>query len=280
MCRIEVLQIIDPAYSWYNQDPSCQWKGGEFFSSEIKKAVRLGGYSNVVFIGDSMGGAAALRFSGLADYVLAFTPQIDVEKYEAVKRLDFTAERRREFKRRIVGEVERAEGFIEVHYGGECAEDARQVGLLGGGAIGTNRRIVIEKFDQHTLSIDLKKKGLLKGIVRAFLLRSLGQAPDLLTVGAKVAVFYDYYHVGRVEEVDGAQGKVLVRYKKAGDEYWETYPPAGGEIRGEGGGGRAEGGREGEGKRKQTSLTLTPTPTVCYFPPPSSPFQATPRGKT
>jgi hypothetical protein len=86
-----------------------------------------------------MGGAAALRFSHLANYVLAFTPQIDVEKYEAVKRLDFDVPKRRAFKDKIVHNVALSKGFIEVHYGAQCLEDVRQVALLeGGGGEGTD----------------------------------------------------------------------------------------------------------------------------------------------
>lgn len=78
-------------------------------------------------------------------------------------------------------------------------------------------KIVGHKFDQHTLSIHLKKEGLLAGVVRAFLARALGQPTDLLEKGTKVGVWYDYYHVGEVVDVDEGQGKVLVKYKREGD---------------------------------------------------------------
>ena len=123
--RVDVVHAMDPAYSWYNQDPECRWEGGDFFEKEIKKMVYAGSYKNVVFIGDSMGGAAALRLSHLANFTLAFTPQIDVEHYEAVKRLDFTVERRRDFKRKIIESVGGAKGYIEIHYGQDCLEDGR-----------------------------------------------------------------------------------------------------------------------------------------------------------
>ena len=105
----------------------------------------------------------------------------------------------------------------------------RQVALLEGARIGSNRKCVQHKnVDVHTLSVELKKKGLLAGVVRAFLNRSLGQAQDLLQVGSKVGVYYDYYHVGEVTDVDEGEGKVYVKYKREGESYWETFPPVGG----------------------------------------------------
>lgn len=90
-----MLHVLDPAYSWFNQDPGCEWKGGEWFEAEIKKRVYESSVERVVFLGDSMGGAGALRFCHLSNFTLSFTPQIDLIGYEAVKRADFTAEAKR-----------------------------------------------------------------------------------------------------------------------------------------------------------------------------------------
>ena len=53
-----------------------------------------------MFLGDSMGGAGALRFSHLSNFTLSFTPQINLVGYEAVKRVDFTMEVKKNFRKR------------------------------------------------------------------------------------------------------------------------------------------------------------------------------------
>jgi hypothetical protein len=68
---------MDPAFPWHCQDLGCEWKGGEYYLREV--ALYLADYKAVVYLGDSMGAAAAaLRFSSLADNVLAFTLQVDI----------------------------------------------------------------------------------------------------------------------------------------------------------------------------------------------------------
>ena len=34
--------------------------------------------------------------------------------------------------------------------------------------------------------------------------------------------------MGEITDIDEGQGKCLVKYKREGESYWETYPPAGG----------------------------------------------------
>ena len=90
-------------------------------------------------------------------------------------------------------------------------------------------------FDDHTLSIDLKKKGQLESIVDKFLKRAVGEMDEeeiqedarkvkLLPVGTFVGVYYDKYHLGEVIDVNENERKVLIKYSPNNDEYWEDYP--------------------------------------------------------
>jgi hypothetical protein len=157
---LDILHVLDPAFSWYCQDPSCQWRGGEYYSSQLSEYVR--DYESVMFLGDSMGAAAALRFSELADVVLAFTPQVDISHYDAITRLDFTAEVKEEFKNNVIDAVTKTNAVVDIHYGNKCDEDIRQVQLLPNG---NNVHLVPHDFDDHILSLHLRDKGQLQGLI-------------------------------------------------------------------------------------------------------------------
>jgi len=97
--------------------------------------------------------------------------------------------------------------------------------------------LVGHDYDGHELSLELRQRGQLKDVVGKWLRRVRGIETEeerlerergrvtMLEVGTKVGVYYDRYHLGEVKEVDVKIGKMLVRYKGAGDEYWEDYPP-------------------------------------------------------
>jgi hypothetical protein len=161
LSQLDVLNVLDPSFSWYCQDPSCQWKGGEYYQDRLKEVVE--GYKGVMFLGDSMGAAAALRFSTLATNVLSFTPQVDISNYEAITRSDFTSTIRQEFQNDVTAAVQQTRAIITIHYGQHCQEDVRQVGLLP-----TNDRVklVPHDFDDHILSLHLRELGNLKDIVK------------------------------------------------------------------------------------------------------------------
>ena len=59
----DALYVLDPARSWYSQDPGCTWRGFEHFERELRAAIADGGYQHVLMMGDSMGGSGALLFS-------------------------------------------------------------------------------------------------------------------------------------------------------------------------------------------------------------------------
>lgn len=157
---LDVLCLMDFAFSWYCQDPNCQWNGGQYYEKELSSWTEK--YQAVFFLGDSMGAAGALRFSTLADTVLAFTPQVDISSYEALTRTDFTLTRRKQFQDEVITAVCKSKAQITVHYGGQCTEDVRQVQLL---PHSNNLHLVEHEYDDHILSLYLRDKGELADIV-------------------------------------------------------------------------------------------------------------------
>lgn len=113
----DVLYVLDPARSWYSQDPACTWSGFEYFESEISKVIASGGYKHVFMMGDSMGGSGALLFAHLASRVLAFVPQCELEQYRMCTRRDFTPKARQTFSARLQKSVLMSTASISVHLG-------------------------------------------------------------------------------------------------------------------------------------------------------------------
>ena len=173
---LDVLNVLDPAFSWYQQDPSCTWKGQEFYRNRLKDLTSS--YDEVMYLGDSMGAAAALLFADLADQVLVFTPQIDISTYDAIKRMDFPSHLRSSFKDAVIDAVNKSKCHIKIHYGSGCNEDVSQIGCLIE-KVGEKSRVTLvpHDFDDHVLSIHLKDKGELKSIiheeVKAFQIRNM-----------------------------------------------------------------------------------------------------------
>jgi len=167
--NLDVLWVMDPAFSWYNQDPSCQWQGGDYYTHELKK--HLCGYQRVFFLGDSMGAAAALRFSSLADKVLAFTPQVDISNYSAITRLDFSPLVKNNFKLKVIDAVRCTSANITIHYGAHCEEDSKQIALLP--AL-DHVHLVTHNYDDHTLSLHLREEGTLQEIIEDAVLEFQG----------------------------------------------------------------------------------------------------------
>ena len=158
--KMDVLHVLDPSFSWYCQDPQCVWNGGNYYERELTR--RLEGYKAVMFLGDSMGAAASLRFSKLANKVLAFTPQVDIQRYEAITRSDFSTFSREDFQAKLVEAVETTRAEISIHYGSRCNEDVRHVGLL---PTRPNVTLVEHDYDDHILSLHLRDLGKLQGII-------------------------------------------------------------------------------------------------------------------
>ena len=71
---VDVLAFADTADGWYTQDGDARWRGATEVRRALISATRHA--DRVIFIGDSMGGAACLRFARFADLVVAFSPQV------------------------------------------------------------------------------------------------------------------------------------------------------------------------------------------------------------
>jgi hypothetical protein len=201
--NLDVLHVMDPAFSWYCQDSECEWNGGKYYNSELTRY--LADYHAVFYLGDSMGAAAALRFSSLANGVLAFTPQgtwkgqermllpvvpfvfscaasddslrahympsfsihsVDISKYEAITRLDFALTTKKEFQLELLSEVKDSKAAFTIHYGKYCDEDVRQIRLLPQ-PLPPNVTLVEHDFDDHILSLHLREQGKLTEMIEA-----------------------------------------------------------------------------------------------------------------
>jgi hypothetical protein len=51
---LDVLHVLDPSFSWYQQDPTCTWKGKEYYRNRLQELTSS--YDGVMYLGDSMGG--------------------------------------------------------------------------------------------------------------------------------------------------------------------------------------------------------------------------------
>ena len=128
----DVLYVIDPARSWYSQDPRCNWSGFAYFEAEISLRIANGGYNHVLMMGDSMGGSGALLFSHLATRVLAFVPQCELEEYPMCSRHDFTATGRKGFSARLLESVGASSATIGVHLGESHSSELSTTTSQGG----------------------------------------------------------------------------------------------------------------------------------------------------
>jgi hypothetical protein len=74
-----MLFVANPLQSWYQKDDNSRFGGYVQYKSRICAALQL--YSQISLVGDSMGSRAALLFFHLAtNAVLAFSPQVDLER--------------------------------------------------------------------------------------------------------------------------------------------------------------------------------------------------------
>ena len=60
---VDKLFVMDPACSWFMNDPSCRWQGYSYYERKIEEIT--GPYKHVIMLGDSMGGSGSLLFSHL-----------------------------------------------------------------------------------------------------------------------------------------------------------------------------------------------------------------------
>ena len=124
--RLDVLHVLDPASSWYLQDDAATWAGPAFYRRELEQRIKPYG-SRVLFLGDSMGACGALQHCDLAASTLAFTPQIDLTDYEAVRGTISRLNAAHRSATQFVTPSAARKRPVEVHYGSACAEDVAQV---------------------------------------------------------------------------------------------------------------------------------------------------------
>ena len=72
--EFDVLFAADPAASWYTGGACWRYRGDAALRSVLRGLRRR--YDRVAFVGDSMGGSAALRYAQYADAVCALAPQV------------------------------------------------------------------------------------------------------------------------------------------------------------------------------------------------------------
>jgi len=108
----DVLLLVDPFRRWYKdgQSATAPLNCGSFLNDFVAMTA---GYGRVCVLGASMGGFAALSCAHLADAVLAFGPQIDLES--APYRPGFETEALKEATQRLRLAVACRRGSVECH---------------------------------------------------------------------------------------------------------------------------------------------------------------------
>eukprot|EP00797_Seminavis_robusta_P013143 Sro2022_g311490.2 (330) ;mRNA; r:5155-6144 len=126
---LDVLLVLDPNVSCFCQDPNGGWNGCDYFLSELEACIQ--DYQSSMFLGCSFGASAALRFSSLANEVLAFAPHVDIPNCkELVRRTDIPAKVKFDFQDDLVRAVSSTEAYICVHYASLWKQQRVNVELL------------------------------------------------------------------------------------------------------------------------------------------------------
>lgn len=73
---MDAVWLADTADAWYTMDGEGRWRGAFEVRRALQTATARAPYESVIFLGDSMGGTACLRFARFADLVVAFSPQV------------------------------------------------------------------------------------------------------------------------------------------------------------------------------------------------------------
>ena len=166
--EFDVLFAADPAASWYTGGACWRYRGDAALRSVLRGLGRR--YGRVAFVGDSMGGSAALRYAQYADAVVALAPQVtDLAEDPHVGREDLcAAAAHRHVEGPLLTSVERALRRripISVHF---CAGHARDAAHVAALPPGVTR--VAHAGSQHDVAALLKADGVLDDVVRDELL--------------------------------------------------------------------------------------------------------------
>ena len=164
----DVLFAADPAASWYTGGACWRYRGDAALRSVLRGLRRR--YDRVAFVGDSMGGSAALRYAQYADAVVALAPQVsDLAEDPHVGREDLHEDAlRRHVEEPLLRSVKRALRRripISVHFCAGHARDAAHVAALPPGVTP-----VPHAGDAHDVAALLKADGVLDDVVRDVLL--------------------------------------------------------------------------------------------------------------
>ena len=165
--EFDVLFAADPAASWYTGGACWRYRGDAALRSVLRGLRRR--YDRVAFVGDSMGGSAALRYAQYADAVCALAPQVtDLAADPHVGREDLHEHAlRRHVEGPLLRSVERAlrrRTSIRVHF---CAGHARDAAHVAALPPGVTR--VAHAGDVHDVAALLKAGGVLDDVVRDLL---------------------------------------------------------------------------------------------------------------
>ena len=165
--EFDVLFAADPAASWYTGGACWRYRGDAALRSVLRGLRRR--YDRVAFVGDSMGGSAALRYAQYADAVCALAPQVsNLAEDPHVGREDLHEDAlRRHVEGPLLRSVERAlrrRVPIRVHFCAGHARDAAHVAALPPGVTP-----VPHAGDAHDVAALLKAGGVLDDVVRELL---------------------------------------------------------------------------------------------------------------
>jgi len=160
------LFLIDPNQSWYLNDPKLQWNGYEYHSEKLKNFIKESNYKKVMFIGASLGATAALLYSNMSDLVLAFNPQVDINRLRGM--MGWNARRvpkhiRINFCNLLNNNISKCNGKIFAHIS-TLPGDALQATYLKP----VDHLTIVKHldFDEHGLASHLKKKGQLVSLIK------------------------------------------------------------------------------------------------------------------
>lgn len=161
----DTLFVVDPTRSWYRGGEE---EGYDYYKQRIAEFSSR--YEKVLLLGDSMGGTAALLFSGLATAVHAFTPQVNLE--ESSIRPGKPLEWHRALKQRIASEVAAASAAgadVHIHVG-NWLHDLRQARVIPK----DHAILEIYDLDSHRLAYHLDVDNKLVPLIQRALKRELG----------------------------------------------------------------------------------------------------------
>lgn len=159
--EFDVLYVVDTRRSWYDGGD----EGFDYWYQRLAGAVKS--YKRVVMLGDSMGATAALMFSPLATAVLAFCPQVDLER--SAIRPGSSSAWFAALRQRLMANVKASDADIQV-FTGTWEHDLGQARLLPCEEV----TLHVKQYDSHRLAYYLNAQEQLVPIIRRCLGEQMG----------------------------------------------------------------------------------------------------------